>query len=114
MLNDNFTLMQDVNRNTMGLVCNKMLSGKTDVPAAGTAVKLLPPGQKSMIIIIKCPAANTGVLYVGDSNVSSTNGITLETTGEQLILYLDNYQSPVYVDVGTNGDDAEWIILWSE
>jgi hypothetical protein len=89
-------------------------SGITDVPSAGTAVQISNTSDKVLWIKFK---ASVGTIYVGKSDVSSTNGYPV-TTAAGLGLELDFGEhdgsvllSEFWVDGATNGDDAAWAVI---
>jgi hypothetical protein len=76
--------------------------------ASGTELRLVEANvDKVVAIILSVPAANTGSIYVGDSNVSTTRGIEL-AKGTTLRIdapkgqFLDIYN--MYFDAATSGD----------
>jgi hypothetical protein len=87
---------------------------QTTVTTAGTRVQVSASALPITTIVVSVPAANTGSIFFGDSNVSSTRGIeiakgsTISITadlsgrpgGDEMIL------SDFYVDAANNGDDA--------
>jgi len=94
-------------------------SNLTDVPSAGTAVQINNTNDKVLWIKFQAPSANSGVTYVGLSDVSATNGYPLGAAGGvDAILELDfrGYggsvlMSDFYVDSATNGDDVGWAVI---
>lgn len=83
------------------------------VAAAGTAVPISATVIRSGSVIIEAHPDNTGDMYVGDSNVDATNGITLqpgqsvEISGNHLRNGDDEIiLSDIYVDAATNGDEV--------
>jgi hypothetical protein len=83
-------------------------AGAVTVTTAGTRVALsATPIANVVKIYLTNPAANTGLIYIGDSTVASTNGIqivkgaTIEISSpkeDMLDLQL------MYADSATNGD----------
>lgn len=45
------------------------------ISTAGTAQRITSDNLTGVAVIIQADSANTGVIYVGDANVDSTNGI---------------------------------------
>jgi hypothetical protein len=90
-----------------------------DVPSAGTAVRILNTTDKIAWIKFTAPTANTGLTYVGLSDVSSTNGYPLGASGGvDATVELDfagNGGSIIanllFIDAATNGDDVAWIAI---
>lgn len=75
----------------------------TDIPNAGTRVQL---GSNVVNgVVIQAKSTNTGVIYVGGSDVSSTVfGAELQP-GQSVGLAIDN-TNKIYVDTATNGNDV--------
>ncbi len=99
-------LIRDKNGEVVGGVASKMVFGVKAVATAGTRVLLLAANQPTMWIYIKATASHT--VYVGDVTVTSTNGYPL-TNGEELLLWVDNSKTPIYLDAGTNTHSAKFI-----
>jgi hypothetical protein len=79
------------------------------VTTSGTEVRLTAANvDKVVTVFISAPAANTGAIYIGDADVSTTRGIEM-AKGTTLRLdapegqFLDLYN--MWVDAATNGDD---------
>jgi len=91
----------------------------TDVPTAGTAVQILNTSDRVLWIKFTAPTANTGLTYVGLSDVSATNGYVLGAAGgvdATIELDFAKYDgsipaSQLYIDAATNGDDVSWIAI---
>lgn len=95
----------------MGYPVQTLKSFQKIVATAGTELPL----TATSILVSKCRIraldGNTGLVYVGDSTVSSTNGYPL-TKGDELVLeaLLDNQDknqldlSAIYVDAASNAD----------
>lgn len=73
--------------------------GQKTVSAAGTAEKLTTTKTKD--VLIKALSTNTGLVYVGDSTVSASNGYQLSAK-EEILLPLD--ASKIYIDSAVNGE----------
>lgn len=77
--------------------------------ASGTELRLTAADVQGVVsIILSAPAANTGTIYVGDSNVSTTRGIAIIKGTTQVInapdgQFLDIYN--MWFDAATSGDD---------
>lgn len=94
-------------------------SGVKAVAAAGTAVPLAASKTFARKLRISAPAGNTGVVYLGDSNVDSTNGYVLAaggtlpledmlgSTDERVVVDLNT----IYVDAANN-DDSVTFVYW--
>lgn len=89
-----------------------------DVPTAGTAVQVLNSRDKVIRIKFTAPTANTGLTYVGLSDVSATNGYPLGAAGgvDATTDWIDFSPGSVemsifYIDAATNGDDVAWVAV---
>lgn len=92
--------------------------GVTDVPSAGTAVRVANQTTRVVWIKFTAPTANSGLTYVGLSDVSATNGYPLGSSGGvDATLELDFRPngsitlSAFYVDAATDGDDVAWVYI---
>lgn len=75
----------------------------TDIPTAGSRVQLASNTVEG--VVIQAPSTNTGNIYIGGSDVSSTvYGAELQP-GQMVGLAIDN-TNKIYVDAATNGDDV--------
>jgi hypothetical protein len=85
-----------------------VLNGLVTTGTAGTAVAL---GTSTAIkaVGIRALATNTGLVYVGDSSVSSANGYQL-SAGESVSLAVDNLAS-VYINPAVDSESASYIAL---
>lgn len=92
---------------------------KTDsavnVATAGTRVQLTSSDTIFSSIIIQAKSANTGIIYVGDSSVSSANGLEL-SAGESLEISGDLrnegqtdelVMSDLWIDASVNGEGVK-------
>jgi hypothetical protein len=93
---------------TKYLIPTQVISGQVNVTTAGTAVAL---GTTNDIIsvVIKAKSSNTGNIYVGGSNVSSSNGLIL-SAGDAVSLDINNLSS-VYIDSDVNGEGVSYLAL---
>ena len=78
------------------------------VTTAGTAEQLASTSTIKSIAI-KALASNTGIIYVGNSGVDSTNGYELEA-GEGITLLIDD-PSDIYIDSSVNGEGVSCLTL---
>jgi hypothetical protein len=90
-------------------------TGQTDVPSAGTAVQISNTSDRVRWIRFKAIPGNTGSGFVGKSDVSATNGFTLEKD-DDIGLAFDFKEGSVpfsdfWVDAANNGDDVEWAVI---
>ena len=95
-------------------------TGQATVTTAGTAVQLSTTSTIARRLKVKALAGNTGNVYVGDSDVSSTTGWELD--GGEEIIFDDNTSVPrgsekefdlstTYVDAATNGDKVMFFYI---
>lgn len=85
-----------------------VVSGNDNVTTAGTRVQLnagTPLAVKRGVVIL-AKGGNTGIIYVGGSNVDSSNGIGL-TAGESFSIDIDDI-AEVYIDSSVNGEGVKW------
>jgi hypothetical protein len=85
-------------------------TGTKAVTTAGIPERLsdYPLGVRTLDITAL--SSNSGTVYVGDRNVSSTQGQELVVTGTQgdtITLTDDPYN--IWLDVGTGGDGVKWL-----
>lgn len=78
-----------------------------NVTTAGTAVSLGSSQSLNDGVVIKANEANTGNIYVGDSSVSSSNGLVLEA-GESVMVGIDDV-SKVYIDSDNDGEGITYV-----
>lgn len=93
-------------------------NGSKTVTTAGTRVTLTTAKTLAKNLYLKAPAANAGVVYIGDSSVTAANGYGL-AAGETVSL--KDLFSPaegeaavidllrVYADAATNGDKVNFL-----
>jgi hypothetical protein len=85
-------------------------SGTKTVTTAGIPERLLDQPYGVVRLDITALSGNSGTVYVGDRNVSSTHGQELVVTssiGDTITLTEDPYR--VWVDVATNGEGVKWL-----
>jgi hypothetical protein len=88
-----------------------------DVPSAGTAVRILNTNDKIHWIKFTAPAANSGLTYVGVSDVSATNGYPLGAVGGVDATVEMDFRpgtlaaNLLFIDAATDGDDVAWIAM---
>jgi hypothetical protein len=83
-----------------------VFNGKTTVTTAGTRV-VLASSQAVKSVAIKALTTNTGIIYVGSSTVSSTNGFQL-AAGDTVNLDIANLNT-VNIDSSVNGEGVTYI-----
>lgn len=85
-------------------------SSSSTVATAGTRVALKSSPTWAAGLLLSAPAANTGVIYIGDSSVDATNGYVM-AAGDSVSLRdlfgdddgIVNLAS-IYVDAALDGD----------
>jgi hypothetical protein len=85
-------------------------SGTKTVTAAGFPERLLDQPYGIVTLDVTALSGNSGAVYVGDRNVSSTHGQELVVpsgSGDTITLTDDPYN--VWLDVETNGDGVKWL-----
>lgn len=82
-------------------------AGTITVATAGTRVQLSSDVVLVTNIKFKAPSGNTGLIAIGDSTVSMTNGY--ELGAGQTLEFARLVLSEIYVDAATNGDKVSWI-----
>jgi hypothetical protein len=82
-----------------------LIAASATVTTAGTRIQL--PSNVIRTITIKAKPANSGVIYVGSSDVSASNGFPL-AAGDTISLDLAN-ANWVWIDSSVNGEGCNWI-----
>lgn len=96
-----------VDFNTIGISSPAIVgSGKKTVTTAGTRV-ILATTQAIKSLTIKALVANTGIIYVGDVTVASTNGFQL-SAGDSVSLDLSNLNT-INIDSSVNGEGVTYM-----
>ena len=90
-------------------------SGITNVSNAGTAAQVLGITNRVKYITLKALAGNSGVVYVGESDVSASNGYEL-SAGNTLTHNFGEFGGSVpanifYVDSASNNDKVAWSMI---
>ena len=90
-------------------------AGTTTVATAGTEVQISNTTNKVRWIQVKALAANSGISYLGVSDVSTTNGYEL-SAGNTLEINFGEQGGTVafstfYVDVASSGDKVSWVVI---
>ena len=90
-------------------------AGTTTVSTAGTEQQISNTANRVLWLKAKALAANSGIAYLGVSDVTSTNGYELSAGNEIEINFKDVGGtvafSSLYVDVATNGDKVCWAVI---
>ena len=89
--------------------------GTTTVSSAGTAVQVLNVTNRVKYAKFKALGANSGMAYVGVSDVSSSLGYELDA-GNEIELNFGEFGGSLpanifYVDAGTNSDKVCWVMI---
>jgi len=87
---------------------NTLTVNQKTVTAAGTAELLITTDPVNYILIIKALSTNTGLIYVGNSDVDSTNGFVLSASEETLIVIKEG-QLNIYIDSSVNGEGVSYL-----
>ena len=93
----------------------KLDAGTTTVTTAGTEVQISNTTNRVRKIQAKALAANSGITYLGVSDVSATNGYELSAGNTITLDFADAGGtiefSTIYVDAATNGDKVCWSVI---
>lgn len=94
--------------------------GTTNLTSAGAAQQINNVTTKITYLLLQARPGNTGDLYVGLSDVSSTNGWTLQP-GAQIAIDFDPDgkgtsidPSQFYFDGDTTNDDIDWMMIFTQ
>ena len=90
-------------------------AGTTTVATSGTEIQISNVTNKVRWIQLKALAANSGISYVGVSDVTTTNGYEL-SAGNTLELNFGEQGGTVafstfYLDVASSGDKVSWVVI---
>jgi len=90
-------------------------AGVTNVSSAGTAVQVNNVTNRVKWVQFKALAANSGITYVGVSDVSASIGYEL-SAGNTVELNFGEFGGSVpmnifYVDAATNNDKVAWLMI---
>ena len=94
------------NVNTVEVAPTTIFNGKTTVTTAGVRVALAA-SQTVKSVTIKALSTNTGLIYVGNSSVASTNGYQL-AAGDTISLDISNLNT-VNIDSDVNGEGVSYL-----
>jgi len=83
--------------------------GQTDNDTAGTAVILFTAAH-SIEVIVKAKSTNDGMVFVGDSDVTTATGYILDA-GEEVTIKLDHLSDSIYFDVDTSGEGVSYLTV---
>ena len=90
-------------------------SGITNVSSAGTAVQVSNVTNRVKWVVFKALAGNSGLTYVGESDVSASNGYELSATNTH-VMNFGEFGGSVpanvfYVDSASNNDKVAWVMI---
>jgi len=90
-------------------------SGVTNVSSAGTAVRVANVTSRVKQVEFKALAGNSGLVYVGEDDVSASNGYEL-SAGNTKTLNFGEFGGSVPanifdVDAATNNDKVAWVMI---
>ena len=90
-------------------------AGTTTVSTAGTEQQISNTSNRVLYLKAKALAANSGLVYIGVSDITATNGYELSAGNEIELNFADVggtiLLSTVYVDAATNGDKVCWAVI---
>ena len=90
-------------------------SGTTNVASAGTRVQLSNTTNRVRWIKVKALAGNSGMIYLGVSDVSASNGYELDCTNTIEINFAEAGGtipfSALYVDAASTNDKVCWNVI---
>jgi len=90
-------------------------AGTTTVSTAGTEQQISNTNNRVRWLKAKALAANSGIVYIGVSDITATNGYELSAGNEIELNFADTggtiLWSAVYVDAATNGDKVCWAVI---
>lgn len=82
-------------------------SGQKTVTTAGTAEALASTQALASGVFVKALAANTGDIYVGNSDVAAANGFVL-AAGDLVFIEIDDLAT-VFIDAAENGEGVSYL-----
>ena len=89
--------------------------GTTTVSTAGTEQQISNTNNRVLWIKVKALSANSGIAYLGVSDITAANGYELSAGNEIEINFREIggsvLASTIYVDVATNGDKVCWAVI---
>lgn len=83
-------------------------TGKTTVSTAGTRVVLGTSTAVNSGVVVKALSANTGLIYVGGTNVASTNGFQLAKS-ESVTIITPNLAN-IWIDSAVNSEGVTYLL----
>jgi len=90
-------------------------AGTTTVATAGSEQQISNTTNRVLWIKAKALAANSGIAYLGVSDITATNGYELSAGNEVEINFRELGGSvafsTIYVDTASNGDKVCWLVI---
>ena len=90
-------------------------AGTTTISTAGTEQQISNTPNRVLWIKAKALAANSGITYLGVSDVTATNGYELSAGNEIEIDFKATGGtvafSSIYVDAASSGDKVCWVVV---
>jgi hypothetical protein len=90
-------------------------AGTTTISTAGSEQQISNTNNRVRWLKAKALAANSGIVYIGVSDITATNGYELSAGNEIELNFADAggtiLWSTVYVDAATNGDKVCWAVI---
>ena len=90
-------------------------AGTTTVSTAGTEQQISNTTNRVLWIKAKALAANSGIAYIGVSDISATNGFELSAGNSVEINFRELGGSiefsTIYVDTASSGDKVCWLVI---
>ena len=90
-------------------------AGTTTVSTAGTEQQIHNTNSRVLWLKAKALAANSGIAYLGVSDVTATNGYELSAGNEVEVNFKEAggsvLASSIYVDTASSGDKACWGVI---
>lgn len=97
-----------VDKHIIHSVGTTLLHGQKDVTTAATA-EILVTATETVFLHIRAKEDNSADIYVGDSDVDSSNGFILTTTNPDIRIRFDHNSDNIYLDAGSSGDGVSFI-----
>ena len=89
--------------------------GTTTVSTAGSEQQISNTANRVLWIKAKALAANSGIAYIGVSDITATNGYELSAGNEVEINFRELGGSiafsAIYVDTASSGDKVCWLVI---
>jgi hypothetical protein len=90
-------------------------AGTTTVSTAGNEQQIHNTNSRVLWLKAKALAANSGIAYLGVSDVTATNGYELSAGNEVEVNFKEAggsvLASSIYVDTASSGDKVCWVVI---